>query len=72
MKKSIAILSLIGVSVSASAEFYTPQNGETLVYEYGEPVALQGDVSVHYQSSSIKAWATGYKDYNVGKAVDSQ
>ena len=72
MKKSIAILSLIGVSVSASAEFYTPQNGETLIFQNGEPVALQGDVSIHYQSSSIKAWATGYKDYNVGYAVDDQ
>ena len=43
-----------------------------MIFANGEPVALRGDVSVHYQSSAIKAWATGYQDYNVGYAVDEQ
>lgn len=71
MKKSITILSSITFAGALFASQYLPQN-ETLNFANGEPIGLSGDVSIHYQNSSIKAWATGYENYNVGYAVDAQ
>ena len=75
MKKSILLTLAASLACSAFAAPYLPQNGEYYETEDGYPLKFgpdaktAGNVAFHRESSAIKAWATGYKDYKVGTNV---
>ena len=75
MKKSILLAFVATLACSAFAAPYLPHNGEYYETEDGYPskfgpdAKTAGNVAFHRESSAIKAWATGYKDYKVGSNV---